>query len=166
MDYRSITTAIFGSRSQISAYNGTSTIGLLCRFLKLRARMCKDRDTLYNVFTNHGALYMATTTMTIPIESTADGVLRVGGTRGTLDTVVTAFLQGATAEEIVLRYPSLKLADVYAVITYYLHNQSEVEAYLQQRQQRAELVRAQNEERFPPDGIRARLLARRASHTS
>jgi uncharacterized protein (DUF433 family) len=109
---------------------------------------------------------MATATMTVPIESTPDEVLRISGTRVTLDTVITAFLQGATAEEIVLRYPSLKLADVYAVFSYYLQHQIEVDTYLQQRQQRAELVRAQNEERFPPDGIRARLLARRANRTT
>lgn len=104
---------------------------------------------------------MASATMTVPIESTAEGVLRVSGTRVTLDTVVTAFLYGAAAEEIVLRYPSLKLADVYAVLGYYLQHQDEVDAYLQQRQQRVETVRTQNELRFPPDGIRARLLARR-----
>lgn len=108
---------------------------------------------------------MATTMMTVPIESTVDGVLRVGGTRITIDTIVTAFLYGAAAEEIVLRYPSLKLADVYAVLGYYLQHQDEINEYVQQRQQRAEVVRTQNEARFPPDGIRARLLARRASET-
>jgi len=109
---------------------------------------------------------MSTATMTVPIERTTDGVFRINGTRVTLDTVVTAFLQGATAEEIVLRYPSLRLADVYAVLSYYLQYQAEVHEYLQQRQQRAELVRAQNEARFPSEGLRARLLARRDSQTS
>lgn len=109
---------------------------------------------------------MATATMIVPIESTADGVLRVGGTRVTLDTVITAFMHGATAEGIVLRYPTLQLADVYAVISYYFQNRMEIDTYLQERQQRAEIVRAENEARFPPDGIRARLLARRADQTS
>ncbi len=102
-----------------------------------------------------------TTTMTVPIERNADGVLRVGGTRVPLDTVVTAFQMGATAEEIARRYPSLKLGDVYAVISYYLQHQTEVEAYLQQRQQQAAAVREEVEKRFPPEGIRSRLLARR-----
>ena len=48
---------------------------------------------------------MFTETMPVPIERNTDGVLRVGGTRVTLDTLVTAFLAGATAEEIALRYP-------------------------------------------------------------
>jgi len=97
----------------------------------------------------------------IPLETDADGVVRVGGTRVTLDTIVTAFNEGATAEEIVHQYPSLHLADVYAVISYYLRRRSDVEAYLRQRQQRADEIRKQNESRFNPHGVRDRLLARR-----
>jgi hypothetical protein len=69
---------------------------------------------------------------------------------------------GATAEEILYQYPSLNLADVYAVIAYYLQHRSEVEAYLQQRQAQEDEARRQNEARFDPQGIRERLLARRA----
>ncbi len=97
----------------------------------------------------------------VPLLTDKDGVVRVGGTRVTLDTVVAAFNEGATAEEIVQQYPSLQLADVYAVISYYLRNQSEVETYLKKRQQQAEEIRKQNEARFDPHGIRERLLARR-----
>jgi uncharacterized protein (DUF433 family) len=97
----------------------------------------------------------------IPLETDADGVVRVGGTRVTLDTIVAAFNEGATAEEIVHQYPSLHLADVYAVISYYLRRRSDVEAYLRQRRQRADEIRKQNESRFDPHGVRDRLLARR-----
>ncbi|MGH7908220.1 MAG: DUF433 domain-containing protein, partial [Thermodesulfobacteriota bacterium] len=65
------------------------------------------------------------------------------------------------AEEIVQQYPSLLLADVYAVIGYYLRRCPEVEAYLHQRQQQASEVRSQNESRFDPRGVRNRPLARR-----
>jgi hypothetical protein len=34
----------------------------------------------------------------VPLEVDADGVVRVGGTRVTLDTIVDAFREGATAE--------------------------------------------------------------------
>lgn len=98
----------------------------------------------------------------IPLAADVDGVIRVGNTRVTLDTVVSAFQEGATAEEIVQQYPSLDLADIYAVITYYLRQQAEVEAYLQQYQAKAEQIRIQNEVRFDPTGVRARLLARKA----
>ena len=97
----------------------------------------------------------------IPLETDADGVVRVGGTRITLDTIVAAFSQGATAEEIMYQYPSLNLADVYTVIAYYLRRREEVEFYLQHRQKEADSIRKQNESRFDPNGVRDRLLARR-----
>jgi uncharacterized protein (DUF433 family) len=99
----------------------------------------------------------------IPLKTDVDGVVRVGNTRVTLDTVIASFKEGATAEEIVTQYPSLLLADVYAVIGYYLQRQAEVETYLKQRQQIAHQIRQQNEARFNQQGIRERLLARRLS---
>ena len=98
----------------------------------------------------------------IPLKADIDGVVRVGNTRVTLDTIIVAFKEGATAEEIVSQYPSLLLADVYAVIGYYLQQQPEVEAYLNQREQIANEVRQQNEARFNQQGIRDRLMARQA----
>ncbi|MBE9061738.1 DUF433 domain-containing protein [cf. Phormidesmis sp. LEGE 11477] len=96
-----------------------------------------------------------------PLSTSKDGVILVGNTRVTLDTVVAVFKQGTTAEEIVCRYPSLKLADVYATIAFYLNHQLEVEAYLQQRQQQSTEIRAMNQARFDPQGLRDRLLARK-----
>lgn len=99
-----------------------------------------------------------------PLSIDTNGVVRVGHTRVTLDTVVYAFEEGATAEEIVQQYPSLTLADVYEAIGYYLHHEDEVGAYLREREERAAQVRRQNEQRFDPTGVRARLLARRQHH--
>ncbi len=99
----------------------------------------------------------------VPLKTDVDGVVRVGSSRVTLDTVIAAFTEGATAEEIVAQYPSLSLADVYAVIGYYLQQRAEVEAYLSQRRQLAADVRQHNEASFDPDGIRDRLLARRTN---
>ena len=103
------------------------------------------------------------TTETIPLAMDADGVVRVGNARVTLDTIVMGFIEGATAEEIAQHYPSVHLADVYYVIGYYLRRRSEVEAYLSRRRRQAEQVRQQNESRFDPNGVRERLLARQAS---
>jgi uncharacterized protein (DUF433 family) len=97
-----------------------------------------------------------------PLSRGADGVIRVGQTRVTLDTVVAAHREGATAEEIVQQYPSLELADVSAVIGFYLHHLPEVETYLRQREAQSEAIRRDNEARFDPAGVRGRLLARRA----
>lgn len=98
----------------------------------------------------------------VPLRMDVDGVMRVGGTRVTLETLVAAFNDGATAEEIVQQYPSLPLSDVYAVLGYYLRRRPEVEAYLRQRQAFTMEVRERNESLFDPQGIRDRLLARRS----
>ena len=66
----------------------------------------------------------------MPLQVDSDGVMRVGGTRVTLDTVIAIFEQGATAEEIVQRFPTLDLADVYFAIGYYLRHRQEVDDYL------------------------------------
>jgi uncharacterized protein (DUF433 family) len=96
-----------------------------------------------------------------PLSEDADGVLQVAGTRVTLDSVVIAFDMGATAEEILHKYPALDLTSVYEVIAYVLRHREAVDEYLARRQQVATEVRAEIEKRFPPDGFRARLLARR-----
>jgi uncharacterized protein (DUF433 family) len=98
----------------------------------------------------------------VPLATDDHGVIRVGGTRVTLDTVVAAFLRGATAEEIVQQYPSLILADVYVVIGYYLRHRETVDRYLAQRQQVAEQVRQETLDRSAVRGVRERLLARRS----
>jgi uncharacterized protein (DUF433 family) len=103
---------------------------------------------------------LSTATEVIPIFGDPDGVIRVGKTRVTLETLVGAFSDGATAEEIVQQYPSLRLADVYQVIGYYLRRPLEFEAYLQKRKAEAETIRRQTETRFDPQGVRDRLLAR------
>ena len=95
----------------------------------------------------------------VPLETNKHGVVHVRGSRVTLESIVVAFEQGATAEEIVQQYPTLHLADVYAIIGYYLHHRAEVAAYLGEREARAE-VRRQVERRSPQPGIRDRLLAR------
>ena len=101
-----------------------------------------------------------TTTETIPLKIDTEGVLRVGRSRVTLDTLVAAFNDGATAEEMAQQYPSVDLADIYSVIGYYLRRRPDVEAYLRERQTQAAEARRQNETRTSPIGLRARLLAR------
>jgi uncharacterized protein (DUF433 family) len=88
------------------------------------------------------------------------GVIKVGGTRVTLDTIVEAFDEGLTAEEIGQQYPSLMLADIYGAITYYLNHKDEVGEYLAQRHSESAKIRQENEARFDLAGLRERLLAR------
>jgi uncharacterized protein (DUF433 family) len=89
------------------------------------------------------------------------GVLRITGTRVSLDSVIYAFEEGATAEEIVQQYPTLNLADVYSVIAYYLQNRAEIEEYLEKRRVENEELQKEIEARFNSHGIRKRLLARK-----
>jgi uncharacterized protein (DUF433 family) len=70
-----------------------------------------------------------------------EGVIRVGGTRVSLDTVVSQLDVGATAEEIVKDLPALKVADVEAVRAFYLKHRPQVEEYLRQRVRVADKVR-------------------------
>ena len=101
------------------------------------------------------------TTETIPLAMDADGAIRVGGTRVPLDTVIAAHERGDSPEEIVDQYPILDLADVYSVIGYVLHHPEEVQEYLAARAKQSEEVRKFVEERFPQEGLREKLLARR-----
>ncbi len=96
----------------------------------------------------------------VPLETDASGVVRVAGTRVSFDTVIYAFNEGSTPEEIVQQYTTLDLADVYAVISYYLQHHGEVEEYLTTRHQQRDEIRKEVESRFDPHGIRDRLLAR------
>jgi uncharacterized protein (DUF433 family) len=90
-----------------------------------------------------------------------DGVRRLGKTRVRLETVLFAFNHGASAEEILLKYPSLRLEDIYSVITYYFWHRKELEAYLEARAAAEETVEKEVERVSPNDGIRDRLVARR-----
>ena len=103
---------------------------------------------------------------TPPLSADTTGVFRVGDSRVTLDTVVGAFRDGATAEEIAEQYPAMSLGQVYAVIAYYLAHTAEVDDYLLAREQTAAEVRQANERLFDPTGIRARLMARQAGQDS
>ena len=96
-----------------------------------------------------------------PRLTTAAGVIRGGVTRVSLDSVVFAFLDGSTPEEIAQQYPTLNLADVYGAVTYYLNHRDEVTAYLRDRQTQREQIRKEVEGRFDPTGLRDRLLAMR-----
>ena len=89
----------------------------------------------------------------------AHGVYRIGGTRVTLDLVVRAFNRGATAEEIVQKFPSLELSDVYQVIGYYLKYGKELAEYFQARECDEKALLTDHPE-WSPVGLRERLVAR------
>ena len=96
-----------------------------------------------------------------PLQFDGHGVCRVAGTRVTLLTLIDAFQEGATPEEIYQEYPSVRLADAYAVIAFYLGHRDEIDAYLETvREQEAQVIE-QIKSRAPLAEIRRRLLARK-----
>lgn len=99
-----------------------------------------------------------------PLRTDADGALRIGESRVLLELVIRAFQDGATAETIVQRYPSTSLADVYAVIAYYLRHPEVIDRYLTERESQAELVRQKiDANQGDLSDIRARILSRRTA---
>jgi len=96
----------------------------------------------------------------VPLREDSEGVIRVGGTRVTLDTVLAAYMKGSTPEQIAQDYSSLETADIYGAIAYYLRHHDEVEEYLLRRRQLSEAVRKELKDRFPADGLRERLESR------
>jgi uncharacterized protein (DUF433 family) len=104
---------------------------------------------------------MTQTTNTVPLSTDQAGVLRVAGTRVSLDSIIYAFDEGATPEEIAQAFPTLDLAAIYSVIGYYLQNRAEVKQYLEQRKVQRDELKKEIESRFNPHGLRERLLARK-----
>jgi uncharacterized protein (DUF433 family) len=101
-------------------------------------------------------------TQIIPLTTTAEGVIRVAGTRIGLDIVVEEYNAGMSPEEIAYNYPTLTLANTYAVITYYLQNKSDVDDYIETLNQQAEKTRQAVESQYGHGLIRQRLNARQA----
>lgn len=82
-----------------------------------------------------------------------DKAIRIRGTRVGIETILRDYQQGASPEEIVLRYPTLSLEQVHATITYYLANQDKVDAYLKELSQRQEEA-WQEQQRKPSEFVR------------
>ncbi len=96
----------------------------------------------------------------IALSCDASGVLRVGVSRVTLDTLVHHYRDGASAEEIALRFESLELPDIHAAIAYYLNHRAELDEYLAERAERAAELRGKIETRLSMTAVRERLRQR------
>lgn len=86
--------------------------------------------------------------------------MRIGSTRVSLDSVIHAFMQGYSPEEIAIDFDSLTLGEVYSAINYYLQHKSQVENYLAERSIQDEQLRSEIETRFNPREIRENLLSK------
>ena len=98
-----------------------------------------------------------------PVRRDVAGVIRVGQSRITLETVVSAYDTGATAEEIALEFDAISLAQVYGAIAYYLQHKVVLEPYFSARQQAVTATLHDITKRQEVSNIRERLLLRQAN---
>ncbi|MFN8454133.1 MAG: DUF433 domain-containing protein [Anaerolineae bacterium] len=93
--------------------------------------------------------------------------IRLKGHRLGLETILFDYLElGLIPEEIVLRYPTLTLEEVYATLTYYWRNQSELDAYLRATLAHEEQLRQEQEQNPPPAVVRLRELIKTRQMTA
>lgn len=86
--------------------------------------------------------------------------IRLKGHRIGLEHIIDRYRDGFSPEQIALDFPGLSLEQVYGAITYYLHNQQEVDASIAR-------LRAWQEERYQqaranPDSLIQRIRERLA----
>jgi uncharacterized protein (DUF433 family) len=96
----------------------------------------------------------------VPLVRDQAGRLMVPGTRISLDVLVADFKRGKTPESIHQAYETVSLADVYAIFAYYLRHRAEVDSYLSEQEHEGTAIQARIESSDPPEGLRAKLLAR------
>lgn len=99
-------------------------------------------------------------TIEVPLWEDPPGVFRVGKSRVLLELVIGAFKRGETPEAIVRSYRTLRLADVYAVISRYLASPAPFDAYLRQSDEQAEVIRRTIEAAQRSGPTREELLGR------
>ena len=96
-----------------------------------------------------------------PIREDLGGVLRIGETRVSLDSVVAAYNSGSSAEEIVCQFPSLSLGEVHAAISFYLLNKDLVDDYVREGDAVGDRFQQEVESNLRISEVRERVLARR-----
>jgi len=90
-------------------------------------------------------------------------LIRVKGTRVLIEVLLDEFNQGASAEHIQSQYRTVTREQVYATITYYLHNQAEVDAYMRRSRAAAEANYQEWKRTHKPSPLEERLRALRDS---
>ena len=81
------------------------------------------------------------TTQNVPLSLSEDGIIRVTGSRINLEAIVYQYEHGDSAEAIHESFPSLRLADIHAVISYYLNHRDQVNEYVRDQEKKARAVR-------------------------
>ncbi len=112
------------------------------------------------------AAALPTEPLTVPFRLDEDGTYRVGNTRIPLERVIECYLRGDSAADIVDSFPDLRLADVFAVLSYYLNHEEEVNEYCRRQEEAGREVTARIEAaQGPVPGAEKLRAAKRARET-
>ncbi|MBW3623606.1 MAG: DUF433 domain-containing protein [Armatimonadetes bacterium] len=76
-----------------------------------------------------------------------ENALWIAGTRVSLDSIVYAYREGRSPENIVHHYPAVTLEQVYGAIAFYLSHQDEIDAYLKDGEVQSETLRQETHEK-------------------
>ncbi|MEZ6110878.1 MAG: DUF433 domain-containing protein [Pirellulaceae bacterium] len=106
---------------------------------------------------------MITPNLVAYVHGTDEGGWRIAGTRISLDSVVRAYWDGKSPEEITEAFPTLSVEQVFGAIAFYLRHRNEIDAHLQQQEHRWADVQVNSAEANGP--LLARLRAARDAHT-
>ncbi|MGA0197928.1 MAG: DUF433 domain-containing protein [Prochlorotrichaceae cyanobacterium] len=101
-----------------------------------------------------------------PLRWDEAGGIRIGLSRVTLDSLLAAYHNGSTPEEIAIQFSVLSLEDIYSTIAYYLNHREEIDNYLEQRSQQAQKRRQQLTQKHDLADLRQRLIARQSQNES
>jgi uncharacterized protein (DUF433 family) len=92
-----------------------------------------------------------------------EGGYCIADSRVSLESIVYAFLRGASAEAIAESFPALTLEQVYGALAFYLAQRSRIDAYLEAG--KAEFDRLRSEARRTHSALYAKIEAARGTPT-
>lgn len=95
-----------------------------------------------------------------PLRLDETGSIRIGDTRVTLDTIVSFWHQGLSAEGIASKFQTVGLSNIYLTIGHYLDRREVLDRYLSARELEADEHRAKFEPLAAPPGTREVLIER------
>jgi|SRR5215213_3486327 len=93
----------------------------------------------------------------VPLGQDQDGTIRATGSRITLDTIVDVYKSGDSLEQIHEEFPTLSFPQIQSIISWYLNNQAEAEAYLEKGNAEAERLRQEIQSRPEQIALREKI---------
>lgn len=80
--------------------------------------------------------------------------IRIKGHRISIEHVIQLFQEGMEPGQIQQEYPSLSLEEIYATITYYLHNKAAVDDYIERGEKIADAFYQEHSLKEPTPGMK------------